>query len=486
MSAVQNETDAMSDSGDEPVFLSEQDGYITLDVDENEEFSSDEDEVKTVHEASALKDVDSSRISSNTSPASASPSITLREATDSLCSVSVHPQFPIIPHVATGGCDDTCRVYNFSQLVECDHGRFATPLKTLNEAADTVSCLAYSNDGLYLAAGCCDASLRIYKVDPSDNSQSNAYHLLHNLYGPSGDIEWIQWHPKGPGLVAGSADSTVWMWWVPNGRMMRIFSGHGSRVTCGSFTFDGKGLCTASDDGCIIIWSAATGKMMHKLGRPFRVREADGSDSQNPAVNGVVALATHKLLPLLATGSLNGTCKLIHIESGKTLSHLNGHADSVEALCFFDDTLDKCFGPQAILATGGLDGMINIWDCSKMTIRCKLDTSQLVSFNNLPSSGGITRISWFPRGLPVILSVTTEGFIFSWDCRSGVCKQILNGHDGAILDMCVFEDSIDSPLIHAITVGDDHAGNIWDFDCSYLLSHNTERIKNFAIGNSIS
>jgi WD40 repeat protein len=43
-------------------------------------------------------------------------------------------------------------------------------------------------------------------------------------------------------VLAGSEDSTVWMWNADNGSYLNLFSGHGGRVSCGDFTPDGKQL----------------------------------------------------------------------------------------------------------------------------------------------------------------------------------------------------------------------------------------------------
>lgn len=40
-------------------------------------------------------------------------------------------------------------------------------------------------------------------------------------------------------MLAGSEDSTVWMWNADRAAYLNMFSGHGSSVTCGDFTPDG-------------------------------------------------------------------------------------------------------------------------------------------------------------------------------------------------------------------------------------------------------
>lgn len=51
--------------------------------------------------------------------------------------------------------------------------------------------------------------------------------------------QWVRWHPRGHLVLAGSEDSTVWMWNADRASYLNMFSGHGSSVTCGDFTPDG-------------------------------------------------------------------------------------------------------------------------------------------------------------------------------------------------------------------------------------------------------
>lgn len=44
---------------------------------------------------------------------------------------------------------------------------------------------------------------------------------LRTLEGPDQGIIWLQWHPRGAVLVAGSEDFTVWMWNADNGQCMQ-------------------------------------------------------------------------------------------------------------------------------------------------------------------------------------------------------------------------------------------------------------------------
>jgi WD40 repeat protein len=83
---------------------------------------------------------------------------------------------------------------------------------------------------------------------------------LHELEGP-GDVEWMQWHPRGNVLLAGSSDSTVWMWSVARAaaQALQVFAGHDGSVTCGTFSSSGKTVLTGSEDSTVRVWNPKTG-----------------------------------------------------------------------------------------------------------------------------------------------------------------------------------------------------------------------------------
>jgi WD40 repeat protein len=85
--------------------------------------------------------------------------------------------------------------------------------------------------------------------------------LLHTLDGPSSDVEWVAWHPKGDVVLAGSTDCTAWMWSVTPAvaTCMQVFAGHQGEVTCGAFSGNGKLVLTGSADGSIRVWNPKTG-----------------------------------------------------------------------------------------------------------------------------------------------------------------------------------------------------------------------------------
>ena len=57
--------------------------------------------------------------------------------------------------------------------------------------------------------------------------ESTSGRCLHNLEGPGESIEWVNWHPRGDVVLAGSEDFTAWMWNAQSGDMMQVSRANG-------------------------------------------------------------------------------------------------------------------------------------------------------------------------------------------------------------------------------------------------------------------
>ncbi|KAF9597358.1 hypothetical protein IFM89_017261 [Coptis chinensis] len=140
--------------------------------------------------------------------------------TGELYAVATSPTEPLL--VATGGGDDKGFMWKIG------HGDWA---KELPGHRDSVTSLAFSSDGKLLASGVFDGLIQVWDITSGS--------LKCTLEGPGGGIEWVRWHPRGYVVLAGSEDSTAWVWNGDKNVFLNMFSGHSSTVTCGDFTPDG-------------------------------------------------------------------------------------------------------------------------------------------------------------------------------------------------------------------------------------------------------
>ena len=75
--------------------------------------------------------------------------------------------------------------------------------------------------------------------------------------GPTEDLNFTEWHPKGNAILAGGKDFNIWMFNGNNGDYVNCFSGHEEEVLQASFTVndDGKHIVSAGADKTIRLWS---------------------------------------------------------------------------------------------------------------------------------------------------------------------------------------------------------------------------------------
>jgi len=309
----------------------------------------------------------------------------------------------------TGGQDDVAILWKIKQVVNPEtqqQGLECEEAGRLTGHTDSVTSVGFSYDGQYVATSSYDGSVKVWKCTEGAMGE-----LFQTLEGPSKEVEWMAWHPKGHVIIAGSLDCTAWMWWVPTGKVMQVFAGHADAVTCGCWVTGGKIICTGSTDRSVIMWNPRSGQPAAS----FRSLH-DG---------GVVAVAAHGELPLVATGSEDACAKVVHAETGKVVATLSGHTDTVECVAF-----NHPENPMQFLATGSMDGKVQIWDCKTWEVRCAL---------NDHGEGGIIRCKWLPTAAysNFLCTCSTDKTLRLFDALGGRCEKVLRGHTDQVVDLDV-------------------------------------------------
>lgn len=121
----------------------------------------------------------------------------------------------------------------------------------LTAHADSVSDVAFNFDGTLVATAGLDGKVLVSAV-PSGA-------LVQALEGPGQGVSWLQWHPRGNALLAGSEDCTAWLWLAPQNKTVAVFLGHTGPVECGTMTADGKLCVTGSVDQSVRVWRPKDG-----------------------------------------------------------------------------------------------------------------------------------------------------------------------------------------------------------------------------------
>jgi hypothetical protein len=171
---------------------------------------------------------------------------------DSVVCLAVSPDGLL---ACTGSVDDTAAIWRT---------RDGTLIASLAHV-ETVAAVAFSASGKLLATGSFDGVVRVWLVPSADAAPADSSTPVATLDGPGGDILFLAWHPLGDVLLAGSTDSTVWMWSVgeKSSSCMQVFAAGEGDAAAGAFTHDGKKVLVGSGDGSLRVFSPKTGACEH-------------------------------------------------------------------------------------------------------------------------------------------------------------------------------------------------------------------------------
>ncbi|TDL16575.1 WD40 repeat-like protein [Rickenella mellea] len=341
--------------------------------------------------------------------------------TASVFAISTHPTQPI---AASGGEDDLGYLWsiedsaiNNDDNTNDDININDNIIAKLTGHTDSVTCTAFSADGELVATGGMDGKVRIWRRVGKDDWKT--WEFLTELQGPDEvmkNCQWLRWHPKGSVLLAGSNDTTVWLWQLPSGNTMQVFAGHTGPVQCGDFTPDGKRIVTACSDGTLNLWDPRSPTPIFKL---------TSSDARFSLPGGITSLAINASSTLAVVGGAEGGVRVVSLSKGEVVGALEGHkeGESVEAVVFVDLAGAGVGGGSGVVVTGGTDGRGCIWDLSTMRLRATLEHEDAV-----------TALLAHPHPKTHLLtSASTDKLLRTWDARTGNLLATHKGHQGPIL-----------------------------------------------------
>jgi WD40 repeat protein len=139
---------------------------------------------------------------------------------------------------------------NSDFLVLWDTGT-GSELKRYSTGGEPVSSMTFSPDGRYIAVGQATTNPSILVWDLTRDSR------LDGLTGHKGDVTSLAFSQEGLRLASGSSDRTVRIWAVLEGREVLTLQGHNETVLGLAFRTANDELLSAATDGTLRIWPVA-------------------------------------------------------------------------------------------------------------------------------------------------------------------------------------------------------------------------------------
>jgi WD40 repeat protein len=249
-------------------------------------------------------------------------------------------------------------------------------LRTLSGHTKFVKSATFSPDGRRIASVSSDGTTRLWDVETGREINS-LLSYVDSLHDPFASVTTFS--PDGRRIVS-VLGSTVKVWDVESGSLLRTLSGHTSRVGSAAFSLDGGRIVSTSGDGTVKVWDVESGNLLRTLSGHTRF----------------VMSATFSPDGRRIVSTSGFTIKVWDVESGRELHTLAGHTAAVRSVAFSPD------GKQVFSCS--TDNTIRLWNAATGK-----EIAQFVSF-----SGTDTQIATATRGLTVETETAAASIDGEW------------------------------------------------------------------------
>jgi WD40 repeat protein len=307
-------------------------------------------------------------------------------------------------------------------------------LLEMNASAETLTSVAFTPDGLALAAGAGNAGI----FQPLS--------LVRHLLGHEGAVTTAVFIPDGTAVISGGADKTLRFWTLADGRQARTFTGAVDAITDAAVSADGATLVASSSDKFTRTWNLTT--TTPTVAPALNIPHASVVHAVSISANG----------GRVSTAAEDGVVRVWDVASGRELQRFSQHEGGVLSVALAADgkklvsggadktaqvasiAAEKLFvagetklgdavflSDGSAVATSGSDKQVKIWDADGKPIR------QLSG-----AAVELARLAIRGDGMQ-IAAADSEGRLFLWSATDGKLQQTIE--TGAVInDLCYSSD----------------------------------------------
>jgi WD40 repeat protein/DNA-binding SARP family transcriptional activator len=333
-----------------------------------------------------------------------------------------------------------------------------TSAMVLTGHADDVRQVVYSPDGTRLATAGADGTARIWDATTGVERVT--------MFGPT-KLTAVGFSPDGHRVAAGGGDGATRLWDARTGRELLTLAGHRDTVVNLAFTPDGEQLLTASLDDTTRLWDVSALGDGGWLTMPATAGldtslafSLDGTRFAAPAQpSGATvwdARTGEELITLVGQGPRSSTLSLAPdgsmLAAGSDLGVApqiwdvaTGRLRPVHGGHELPGVRGIAFGPDGtLLATGGQDGTVRLWDVTTGRERHRL----------APSAGAVNAVAFSPDG-QLLAAGAQDGCTYLWRTDTLEPVRTLRGHDDEVYGLAFGPDG------SLVTAGLDGTARVW-------------------------